>query len=241
MTVFTCLSYQDNPMSAEVETLEPATIAEPMEKVEESAEHETVDNAPASPEPTEQDKIEKRIAKATYEKHQALRAADEARREMAELRQRVESGAPLEQGEIAELVKAEAVKLKAEESFNDACNKTYDAGVKEHGAAFDKAMQNLSLIGMNRSFLEMVSTTDAGSKILYHLGQDLDEAERISNLPPIKMARELTLLEVKLGSEKVKKISNAPAPLNHVSGKSGGTKSPAEMTDAEYAKWRRSK
>ncbi len=218
-------------------TIEDSAIIES----EESAEHETEDSAPASPELNEQDKIEKRIAKATYEKHQALRAADEARKEAAELRQKFESGAPLEQGDIAELVKAEAVKLKAEESFNDACNKTYDAGVKEHGQAFDKAMQNLSLIGMTRDFLEMVSATDAGPKILYHLGQDLDEAERIANLSPVKMARELTLLEVKLGREKVKKVSKAPEPLNHVTGRSGGSKSPAEMTDAEYAKWRRGK
>jgi len=198
----------------------------------------TEDHAPE--EPTEQDKVQKRIDKAIYEKHQARRELEQARAEAAELRAKFEAGDQLPPENIQDLVRQEAARMKAEESFNAACNKTYDEGVKEFGPSFDKAMHNLSLVGMSNEFLELVSESDHGAKILAHLGQDLDEAERIARLSPLKMARELTKLDIELGSKKtVKKISSAPEPIKPVSGKSGGNKSPAEMSDAEYRKWRK--
>jgi len=214
------------------------------QEAEESAIDESTDStdevASAEPEHTEQDKVQKRIDKAIYEKHQARREAEQARQEIADLRARIESGQPqAATDDISALVKQEAARLKAEETFNESCNKTYEAGVKEFGASFDAAMKNLALVGMSRDFLELVSEADHGAKILAHLGKDLDEAERISTLPPLKMARELTKLDIKLGSTKTKAVSKAPPPITPVSGKSGGNKSPAEMTDAEYAKWRR--
>lgn len=193
--------------------------------------------------PPEPDKVQKRIDKAIYEKHQARREAEQARREIEDLRARLDSGAQQQAApdDIQALVRQEAARLKAEDSFNAACNNTYDAGVKEFGQDFDKAMQNLSLVGMSRDFLELVSEADHGARILAHLGGDLDEAERIASLSPVKMARELTKLDIQLGSQKTKPVSKAPAPITPVSGKSGGSKNPADMTDAEYAKWRRSK
>lgn len=216
-----------------------------VEEIDESIEQPAHEESQSVEEtaPTEPDKIQKRIDKAIYEKHQARREAEQARREIEELRARIDSGEQQQAApdDIHALVRQEAARLKAEDSFNDACNNTYDAGVKEFGQDFDKAMQNLSLVGMSRDFLELVSEADHGARILAHLGGDLDEAERIASLSPVKMARELTKLDIKLGSQKTKPVSKAPAPITPVSGKSGGSKNPAEMTDAEYAKWRRGK
>jgi|APLak6261660231_1056022.scaffolds.fasta_scaffold00088_21 hypothetical protein len=213
-----------------------------LEKVEKPANNESGNNdQPASEPDQDHDKVQKRIDKAIYEKHQARREAEQARAEASELRARLEVGQTIDPNDIQALVQQEAEKLRHDESFNKSCNDTYEVGVKEFGKSFDKAMSNLSLVGMNRDFLELVSTSDNGAKILVHLGGDLDEAERIANLSPLKMAREITKLDLQLGSEKVKKVSNAPEPIKPISGRSGGSKSPGEMTDAEYAKWRKGK
>ena len=225
------------------ETYQDSVVDESIdESIEQTANDEPeLDSAPD--EPTEQDKVQKRIDKAIYEKHQARRELEQAKAEAAELRARFEQGESYQKpsDDIQALVKQEAARMKDEENFNAACNKTHAEGIKEFGQSFDKAMQNLGLVGMPREFLELVSEADYGARILSHLGGDLDEAERIAALSPVRMARELTKLDIKLGSQKVKQVSKAPPPITPVSGKSGGSKSPAEMTDAEYSKWRKSK
>lgn len=224
------------------ETYQDSVIDESDEEsIEQTANDDPeLDSAPEEP---PEDKVQKRIDKAIYEKHQARRELEQAKAEAAELRARFEQGESYHPpaDDIQALVRQEAARMKEEESFNAACNKTHAEGVKEFGASFDKAMTNLGLVGMPREFLEMVSEADYGARILAHLGGDLDEAERIAALPPLKMARELTKLDIKLGSQKTKQVSKAPPPITPVSGKSGGSKSPADMTDAEYMKWRRSK
>jgi hypothetical protein len=94
------------------------------------------------------------------------------------------------------------------------------------------------MIGLDRGFLELVADSDNGAKVLHHLGNNLDEAVRITSLTPLKMAKELTLLDIKLASQ-TKKLSNAPEPITPVSATSAKTKSPDKMSDAEFAKWRR--
>lgn len=229
-------------MSKEVEATLDEVVVDENETTENPANEQESVELTAPDEPTEQDKVQKRIDKAIYEKHQARREAEQAKREFEEFKARIEQGNEnIAPDDIHALIQKEAERLRADESFNEACNKTYDEGVKEFGSSFDKAMQNLSLVGMSREFLELVSEADHGAKILAHLGQDLDEAERIAAMPPLKMARELTKLDVKLGSKPAKPVSKAPPPITPVSGKSGGTKSTYEMTDEEYQAWRRSK
>ena len=54
------------------------------------------------------------------------------------------------------------------------------------------------------------------------------------------MGRELAKLEIKLNQPPPPKpVSQAPAPITPIAGMSGGSKNPSEMTDAEFAKWRK--
>jgi hypothetical protein len=141
--------------------------------------------------------------------------------------------------DVQTLAQQEAARIVAEQRFNESCNKVYAEGAKEFKEDFDAALRNLQMVGVNREFLELASTSDAGHKVLHHLGSDLDEAARILSLPPVQMARELTKLEIKLSQSAVKPVSNAPAPITPIAGVKGGTKDPSEMTDAEFAKWRK--
>lgn len=187
--------------------------------------------------------FQKRIGELTRDKYENKRQAETAAQENAQLREqlaRVQQGDPAQQtpNDVQSYVKQEVQRLVAEQSFNETCNKVYATGKAEF-PDFDNAVANLQMIGVNRDFLELVTTSDAGVKLLHHLGTDMDEAVRIAALPPVQMARELTRLEYKLGqAPAAKPVSKAPAPIKPISGHGVGSKSPGEMSDAEYSKWR---
>ena len=188
--------------------------------------------------------FQKRIGELTREKYEARRAADEAQQQAEKYRQYV---AQIQQGEQAQqpgvdvrtLAQQEASRMIAEQRFNESCNKVYAEGAKEF-KDFDQAVANLHMVGANRDFLELAATSDAGAKLLHHLGSDLDEAARILSLSPVQMARELTKLEIKLAQPVAKPVSKAPAPISPIAGGGVTSKDPVEMSDAEFAKWRKS-
>ena len=71
---------------------------------------------------------------------------------------------------------------------------------------------------------EMVATimeSESGPEIVYWLGSNPKEAERISKLSPLQQAREIGKIESKLETNPpVKKTSSAPDPINPVKAKS---------------------
>lgn len=235
--------------------VQAATPAEPIgEQVQEAVEQQAAPEATTeqaqeqvieSPEDKAKKEpwFQKRIGELTREKYEAKRLAETAQSEVAQYRDYV---ARLQQGEQAQapaadvqtLVQQEAARLLAERSFNETCNKVYAAGKAEF-PNFDQSVANLQLVGVSRDFLELATSSDAGAKLLNHLGANLEEAERIASLSPVQMARELTRLEFKLSQPQAKPVSNAPAPIAPISGTSGGAKAPGQMSDAEYAKWRK--
>jgi hypothetical protein len=113
------------------------------------------------------------------------------------------------------MIQHQAIQMQQEQVFNNQCNKVYAEGKKEF-ANFDEAVENLQMVGMNREFLDVVSTSDVGHKILNYLGNDLEKAEAIANMHPMQMARELTKLEAKFSS-KQKQLSRAPVPIKPLS------------------------
>lgn len=239
-------------MNEAIDAATPAAQETPAEQVQQV---EAAVSPEATPEQTQvvnetpEDKakkepwFQKRIGELTRAKYEGLREAEQARAEAAQLREqlaRVQAGEQAQPTGIPETaIKAEARRLLAEQQFNESCNKVYATGKAEF-QDFDQAVANLQMVGVNRDFLEFTANSDAGAKLIHHLGKDLDEAARISALPPVLMARELTKLEIKLGQTPAKPVSKAPAPITPIAGTSGGSKEPSEMTTEEFRKWRAS-
>lgn len=92
---------------------------------------------------------------------------------------------------------------------------------------------------------EVIAESEEGPALAYYLGKNLDKADEIARLSPLVAARELGRLEMKLVSEREKaqapKVSKAPPPAPKLegSGDSALEKEPSQMTDTEYAKWRK--
>ncbi|MGE5650940.1 MAG: hypothetical protein ACM34A_12155 [Bacillota bacterium] len=186
--------------------------------------------------------FQKRIGELTREKYEAKRAAEEAKQQAEQYRQYL---AQLQQGEqppqqpevdVRTLAQQEAAKMLAEQRFNESCNKVYAAGKTEF-PDFDQAVANLQMVGVNRDFLELTTTSDAGAKLLHHLGTDLDEAARILALHPVQMARELTKLEFKLSQPQAKPVSKAPAPIKPIG--TGGVTESGLSDDLPIDEWMR--
>jgi len=86
---------------------------------------------------------------------------------------------------------------------------------------------------------EAIQMSAPGPEILYHLGKNPKEAERIAKLSPLQQAMEIGRIEATLTAPKPK-VSKAPAPVEPIGGKKGVVeKKPSQMkSDEEYDAWR---
>jgi hypothetical protein len=99
------------------------------------------------------------------------------------------------------------------EDFEEVAQKTGDM-LKSKGLRFSAAMVN--------SLVEAENAPD----IVYFLGNNLDEAERIAKLPAYAQAKEIGKLEDKLSAKKPVKTSNAPEPIKPLG---NGTSAPVDL------------
>lgn len=126
-------------------------------------------------------------------------------------------------------------------AFNNACAGAAEAGRTTYGSSeFDTQVKELSKLNGEgtdpeaqaryNTFLLAALDTGEAPKLIYHLGQNLNEAARIMALPPIKMAIELTRLAAKDPAPG----SKAPKPITPI-GSRGASHVSIDPTDTERA------
>lgn len=106
---------------------------------------------------------------------------------------------------------------------------------------FDEVISSADVQVSNAVITEIVESEN-GPALQYFLAKNPDEAERLSKLAPLALAREVGKIESRFTSSQQKtavKTTTAPPPPNPT-GKSSSTstKDPGEMTPAEYRAWR---
>ena len=81
-----------------------------------------------------------------------------------------------------------------------------------------------------------IMETDQGADIAYYLGNNPDEADRISKLTPTRQQIEIGKLEVKVSQLNKKTVtpSKAPEPIKPVGNKNQAEKDPDSMTTDEW-------
>jgi hypothetical protein len=98
-----------------------------------------------------------------------------------------------------------------------------------------------SEVPMTGPMQQAIMESDIGPRLAYHLASNPEEAVKIAEMSPMGAIRALGRLEERLASQKTEiKTTNAPPPIKTVGTRATVTKDPGKMSDAEYAKWRKS-
>jgi signal recognition particle GTPase len=96
-------------------------------------------------------------------------------------------------------------------------------------------------VPMTSAMQQAIMESDIGPKLAYYLANNQDEAVSIANMSPIGAIRALGRIEERLSSQKpAVKTTSAPPPIKPVGSRAAVKKDPNSMSDAEYAKWRKS-
>ena len=200
----------------------------------------------ANPEPTEAPKkrpwYEKAIANKAHDARELRRQNEFLTARLQEVLQRpadqTQPQAPAGFVPASEVPKA-AAQMVAQERYLAACSDIADAGTKLDAQEFPAAVRNLQLLGVDpdnarHPLMEIVTDSGAadGAKILYELGRNPDEAERILALSPVRMAREIDRL-MQAASERTVPVSKTPAPITPITPSSPRTRAVESMTDRE--------
>lgn len=112
-----------------------------------------------------------------------------------------------------------AVAARAEiQEFNRKADEMYTSGFEKFPDWKD-AVDTLVASGfMNKDLLDVAMAVEDGPAVIHHLGMNLDEAERINALSPIRKATEISKISNSLSTPKKVPISSAPTPIKPVNG-----------------------
>lgn len=119
--------------------------------------------------------------------------------------------------------------------------KEYSKVNPTYNAARQAVLSNPDLAD-NRAIYEAVIDSDVPTEIINYLGTHMDEALEIAKLNPTRAAMRLGAIEDKLkASKQSKPVSNAPAPINPISG-TGATVNTVDLaTVTDYETYKRAR
>lgn len=147
-------------------------------------------------------------------KFEKKEAESEAKRKASEVKK--------QQAEKADQARTE------QQTFDQKRQAVIVAGDKKY-RDFANTVQGIPAQILTPQMTAVIVEIQTGADIVYHLGKNIQEAERISKLNPWAMAVEIGKIEERLKLTD-KKTTKAPPPINHNSGKSG------QATDIDPAK-----
>lgn len=115
-------------------------------------------------------------------------------------------------------IQAEARKLFEQQQYQDNLLRINSAGETTYKDQWAKALENLATFGeFENGTMQSIMATDAPEKVLYELGKNPAEYQRIMELPVPRRHTEFVKLSLKQEAPKPKP-SNAPAPTEPVHG-----------------------
>lgn len=140
---------------------------------------------------------------------------------------------------LSKVQEAEAAR-KAQEAHHRVLTSWQDkqAAAAEKYADFEEVVGE-SDAPVTPEMRQAIVESDAGADIAYYLAQHPDEAKRIAQLSPIRQITEIGKLELKASAPVVKRPTATPPPVNPIGTKAKAEKDPSQMTDSEFAKWRK--
>lgn len=122
----------------------------------------------------------------------------------------------LAEAEIDRRATLKAKQTRDAEVFEANASKLFENGRKEF-ADFESVLGNFSHLGpVDNDTITAAFETGQAHRVLYALAQDLDEAQRVLALPPMKRAVELERIAQRMAKVPTA-VSKAPPPINPLS------------------------
>lgn len=228
---------------------EPAA-EEPETKAEPEAKAEDAKAEPDAEKPKQTPWFQKRIDDLTREKWDERRAREALQQERDNYRQALEKlrnpeGQPaaqadqqpkgMTQADFDKAVADRAAQLAQQRAFDESCNKVFEEGSKSF-PDFQDALSNFKLLGgLPPVLIEAAIETDNAANVLYQLGKNPGEADRILRMSPTKMA----VAVAKLASKPAEplSVSKAPPPIKPIAGNGKVETDPEKMPVEQWMKW----
>lgn len=271
MTDETTVSGDVQPDSATAAASTEETTETKVE-VPQGAETKTDENAGEKPDPAKEDAaaseaaktlsrrkqtMQERLNEVTHARREAERRATKAESELAQLKGKPAPVAEnyddvgkltadqvnhtLDQRRVSEL---EGVRSDANEEIMKNRAIAWTARVEDFSPTVTDFESVVRSAPLDDKTSEMVVDLDEGPQVAYHLGKNHAEARRISALPPLEKAVALGRLVERLNATPARRTTQAPEPVNAVSGKNAGKSdfdaakaSPAEYIAKRKAGW----
>jgi hypothetical protein len=246
-------------MSESIDTIIPPTD-EPLTEIPGAAPE--VVETPEAPKPAHEPWYEQRIrAQAAKLAHEQTKR-EAAERELQSLRSSTQQSPTTQvtpQQQAAGLTQADVEARAAElttqradaQSFNAACNTTFEAGKAAHPDFAEKlrGFEHLGGLGSNIEFVKDVVSLPNGASVLYELAGDLDHAAHVLSLPARQQAMALATISTRLAASPAPAtpvtppvaVSKAPPPPKPLAGRSttaGGNIYDPNISMGEYIRLR---
>ena len=190
-------------------------------------------------------RMQRRIDKRTADVYRERAEKEQLAQRITELESRLQpqQEPAIDPKQLQSEVQKQAREIARLQVVNEKCNAIAAQGKKEF-PDFDAALSGLAAEagalfdarGRPLPLMDVILEADAPAKLLHYLGTNPDVAAELADLTPTQLARRLDRIEREMTSKP--KTSNAPKPLEPVKGHAG-SKDPSQMTDAEFAAWRR--
>lgn len=214
--------------------------------------------------------VQRRIDRAVREKYEAQARAKMLEERLAALEQQVRPSSPKTDDSeptidkfdnFDQYVSAKAKWIAKQELQSTLAEREKQTAAERESAARQKTVESWTAkvakatadlpdfedviassdVPMTEVMQQAIMESDIGPKVAYFLATNPEEALKIANMPPVRAVAALGRLEERLENQKpVVKPTSAPPPIEPVGTRAAVRKDPGKMSDAEYAKWRKS-
>lgn len=251
-------------------TAAPAAPAEPDAAQNAGNQDQTAKDTPTTEDkPKPPSRFQQRIDDLTRRAHEAERTAraavneaNAAKTRLAELAKRVD---PNDLSQVEAFRVREAITMDRVESAQNAAQghvQERDAALAEANRArqdaffasvadararipnLDMSLQQFSRFECSHPMADVLATSDRAGELIHHFmstphGQE--QYAQLNALPPHLLGREIARIEGRITAQPMKRISQAPAPVQTVAGAPGAAGfDPATASNEDYRKWRAS-
>ena len=193
--------------------------------------------------------VGKRLAREQrkWEREQAQRQADlQALRAPVDIPSQEYFNSPEDYAEALAERKAEELVARRESAKQQTAlleqYQTKEEEARDKYDDFEQVAYNPNL-PITETMAQTIQASEIGPDVIYHLGSNPKEAERIARLSPLLQAREIGKIEARLASSPpAKKTTTAPAPIAPVTARTSGapafdTTDPRSIKSMSTSEW----